>query len=356
MRAGHSDAAPFNLVISADDQRIVALLVAQHRGLRQQHAHGCARLDIGTRERAWPQILVGGRERDAHRALPGDGIDDGADLPDAADKGLRHTFKTHQRLLSDLEARHVLFGHLAAHFDFTALGQAEQRRGAGQRDLPDFGDARQHDAIARRHHGGALPARMRFGQLRLGCLGLGPGRERSGAAALEFLGREGIARAFGTHIFRLCGRGVGLQFIERGFRALDLRLRGERIQACEHLPAPYVIARLDQHGGDAAAVALDADRHVVLRADLTGQRHGRGHVAECGHDDRDQRRHGQVLARGGAGRVTHPPADANRQNDACGDAGQQAAGRLATTPAPNFIVHIALHQPGTGVTPPVINP
>ncbi len=185
---------------------------------------------------------------------------------------------------------------------------------AGRGDLADFGRARQHDAIARRDDRHALPARARLGELGFGGLGLGLRSERGGAATLELLHREGIARSFGARIFRLRGGGGGLELLVRGLGAVHLGFGRERIESRQHLPALHAIARLDQHLRDAPAVAFDADRHVVLGADQPGQGDGGGDIAERGHHDGDQRGHGAVFVFGlGGGRRAHASCASHRR-------------------------------------------
>jgi hypothetical protein len=104
------------LVAAADDQDVIALLIAEHGGLRQEYPGGVTHLDIGARKGARPQILIR-RQDNTHGALPRAGIDDRPDLPDCAGKALGHTVQSHRGALPERQSRHILLGHLPAHLN-----------------------------------------------------------------------------------------------------------------------------------------------------------------------------------------------------------------------------------------------
>src|SRR5580658_7997473 len=98
----YPDGATLKLAVGTDDEHEVTLLIAEHGGLRQDYAETAADLDVGARESTRPQILVGGRQRNAHTSLARRGIDDGADLPYRAREGPRDTLQANLCLLADL--------------------------------------------------------------------------------------------------------------------------------------------------------------------------------------------------------------------------------------------------------------
>src|SRR5580658_5093534 len=65
-----ADVPPLKLVLGIDHQYIVALVVAEHRSLRQQDAGHAFHVDAGTGKRTGAQIPLLGRQRDAHRTQP----------------------------------------------------------------------------------------------------------------------------------------------------------------------------------------------------------------------------------------------------------------------------------------------
>ncbi len=109
-----------------------------------------------------------------------------------------------------------------------------------------------------------------------------------GFAAGDLFGGQ---RARGRHRacaagFRFRESGLRLRFFHGGGEAIELRAEHGFVEAREHLTLLHAIAGFDEHGGDAAAFAFGADRHVVARVDRAGEG--------------DRRRDGACAGRGGA--------------------------------------------------------
>jgi len=108
------------LCCGVHDQDITALVVGQHRGLRQNRPIGIAHRHVGARECAGPQIRVRSQGYSNH-SQTGLRIDDGTEQADVAFVDAGCAGQAHIDGLTDLELRQILLGDLPSQLDFTAF-------------------------------------------------------------------------------------------------------------------------------------------------------------------------------------------------------------------------------------------
>src|SRR6185369_2577745 len=119
------DVAAFDFVLAVDDIDVIALVIAQHRALRQQWRRGDACRDprLGKAARTHPGIVGNG---DSHVAQPRLRVDYRRNLPDGAGHAVSGADGRDLGWHAHVNAAEVLLRKLCAHFHLAAFGKPEQ--------------------------------------------------------------------------------------------------------------------------------------------------------------------------------------------------------------------------------------